>query len=396
VAAAYRIFVRYRHNAAHAFEPAARATIMADHDPPSPPVKGRGATFNPANRFRIDARERCDDGWQHPGDADDELPPLRTEVTIQRARTIIAHNDSPDVPFSQSINPYQGCEHGCIYCFARPSHAYLDLSPGLDFETKLFAKPDAATLLRAELAKPGYRCDPIALGTNTDPYQPIEREWKVTRSILEMLAAHEHPFTIVTKSALVERDIDLIAPMAAKGMARVYLSITTLDRELARRMEPRAAAPQRRLQALKTLSAAAIPVGVMVAPIIPQLNDRDIEAILEAAVANGAQSAGWVLLRLPREVAPLFREWLDAHYPLRAGHIMSLVRQMRGGRDYDSTFGTRMRGSGEFATLIERRFAIACRRLGIARGRRGHAGLDVSRFRPPAPDEGRQATLFPT
>jgi DNA repair photolyase len=367
---------------------------MANHDEASPPPKGRGATFNPENRFRTEGRERFDDSWQQPAD-DDEPPRLRTEVTIQRSRTIIAHNDSPDIPFSQSVNPYQGCEHGCIYCYARPSHAYLDLSPGIDFETRLYAKPDAATLLRAELGKAGYRCDPIALGTNTDPYQPIEREWKVTRSVLEVLVAHEHPFTIVTKSALVERDIDLIAPMAAKRMARVYLSITTLDRDLARRMEPRAAAPHRRLQALKTLSAAGIPVGVMVAPIIPQLNDHDLEAILEAAAARGAQSAGWVLLRLPREVAPLFREWLDAHYPLRAGHIMSLVRQMRGGRDYDSAFGTRMRGSGEFATLIGKRFAIACRRFGLNRGRREHDGLDVTRFRPPARDEGRQATLFP-
>lgn len=347
------------------------------------PRKGRGATFNPENRYRHDAREAYDDGWS---DADVEAPTLRTTVTIQRARTILAHNDSPDVPFSQSINPYQGCEHGCIYCFARPTHAYLDLSPGLDFESRLFAKPDAAALLRNELARPGYRCDPIALGTNTDPYQPIEREWKVTRSILEVLAAHEHPFTIVTKSALVERDIDLIAPMAAKRMARVYLSITTLDRELARRMEPRAAAPVRRLQAIKTLHEAGIPVGVMVAPIIPQMNDRDLEAILEAAAANGARGAGWVMLRLPLEVAPLFRAWLEAHYPLRAAHVMSVVRQMRGGRNYQSTFGTRMRGSGEFAELIARRFEIACRRFGLNRDRREHAGLDVTRFRPPRPD----------
>ena len=368
---------------------------MPGRSPLTPPIKGRGATFNPANRFRSEARERCDDGWQPPpGDDDDVPPPLRTIVTIQPARSIIAHNESPDVPFSQSINPYQGCEHGCIYCYARPSHAYLDLSPGIDFETRLFAKPDAAKLLRAELAKPGYRCDPIALGTNTDPYQPIEREWRVTRSVLEVLCACEHPFTIVTKSALVERDIDLIAPMAAKRMARVYLSITTLDRELARRMEPRAAAPQRRLQALETLSAAGVPVGVMVAPIIPQLNDRDLEAILEAAAAHGAQGAGWVLLRLPREVAPLFREWLDAHYPLRAGHVMSVVRQMRGGRDYDSAFGSRMRGDGAFAALIEKRFSIACRRLGLNRGRE-HVGLDTARFRPPVPDDrARQGDLF--
>ena len=258
-----------------------------------------------------------------------------------------------------------------------------------------FAKPDAARLLRAELGKPGYRCDPIALGTNTDPYQPIEREWKVTRSILEVLAEHEHPFTIVTKSALVERDIDLIAPTAARRMARVYLSITTLDRELARKMEPRAAAPQRRLQALKTLSSAGIPVGVMVAPIIPQLNDRDLEAILGAAAANGATSAGWVLVRLPREVAPLFREWLDAHYPLRAAHIMSLIGQMRGGRDYDSTFGARMRGTGEFAALLEKRFTVASRRLGLDRGRE-QTGLDTSQFCPPARSrgDGRQGDLF--
>jgi DNA repair photolyase len=371
--------------------------MMSTHDPSSPPVKGRGATYNPANRFRADAREPCDDGWRTATDHEEEaVPRQRTTVTIQRARTIIARNDSPDVPFTQSINPYQGCEHGCIYCYARPSHAYLDLSPGIDFETKLYAKPDAAALLRMELAKPGYRCDPIALGTNTDPYQPIEREWKVTRSVLEVLAEHEHPFTIVTKSALVERDIDVIAPMAQKRMARVYLSITTLDRELARRMEPRAAAPHRRLQALRTLAEAGIPVGVMVAPIIPQLNDRDLEAILEAAVANGARSAGWVLIRLPLEVAPLFREWLDAHYPQRAAHVMSLIAQMRGGRDYDPAFGTRMRGTGEFAELIEKRFAITSRRLGLDQGRE-HTGLDTSRFRAPASarrDEGRQRDLF--
>jgi DNA repair photolyase len=354
---------------------------MSSELPRDAPRKGRGATFNPENRFRHDAREACDDGWT---DADAEAPALKTTVTVQRARSILAHNDSPDVPFSQSINPYQGCEHGCVYCFARPTHAYLDLSPGIDFETRLFAKPDAADLLRAELAKPGYRCDPIALGTNTDPYQPIEREWKITRSVLEVLAAHEHPFTIVTKSALVLRDVDVIAPMAAKRMARVYLSVTTLDRELARRMEPRASAPARRLEAMRTLADAGVPVGVMVAPIIPQLNDRDLEAILEAAAASGARGAGWVLLRLPLEVAPLFRAWLDAHYPLRAAHVMSIVAQMRGGRDYESAFGTRMRGRGEFADLIAQRFAIACRRLGLAHDRREHAGLDVSRFRPPA------------
>src|SRR5438034_6616598 len=281
---------------------AARTRSMAAIPPHA--HKGRGATFNPANRFRRDAREAVDDGWTPPEavPGDDEPPPLKTTVTIQKARTIIARNDSPDVPFTQSINPYQGCEHGCVYCFARPTHAYLDLSPGLDFETKLFAKPNAAELLRAELSRPSYKCDPIALGTNTDPYQPIERDWKITRQILELLAACDHPVAIVTKSALVERDIDLLGPMAAKNLARVFLSITTLDRELARKLEPRAAAPHRRLDAVKALAQAGIPVGVMVAPVIPQLTDKDLEAILEAAAANGARWAGWTMLRLPYEV----------------------------------------------------------------------------------------------
>ena len=312
-------------------------------------------------------------------------------MTIQRSRTIIARNASPDIPFTQSINPYQGCEHGCIYCYARPTHAYLDLSPGLEFETKLFAKPDAAALLRAEIGKPGYVCDPIALGTNTDPYQPIEREWKITRQILEVLAAHEHPFTIVTKSALVERDLDLIAPMAAKNMARVYVSITSLDRDLARTLEPRAAAPPRRLQAIRALADAGVPVGVLVAPVIPQLNDRDLEAILEAAAAHGATSAGWILVRLPLEVASLFRAWLDEHYPLRAAHVMSLIQQLRGGRDNDPNFGSRMRGSGTFAELIARRFDLATKRLGLNDHRT--APLDITRFRPPRTNEA-QRELF--
>jgi DNA repair photolyase len=363
--------------------------------PGAAPARGRGATFNPGNRYRRDAREAYDDGWSQPtADAPPEDAPPRqiaTTVTIQRARTIIARNDSPDIPFTQSINPYQGCEHGCIYCYARPTHAYLDLSPGLEFETKLFAKPDAATLLRAELAKPGYECDAIALGSNTDPYQPIEREWKVTRGILEVLAAHEHPFSIVTKSALVERDIDLIAPMAAKNMARVYFSVTTLDRDLARVLEPRAAAPERRLQAMRTLHDAGIPVGVLVAPVIPQLNDKHIEAILEAAAQAGATTAGWIMLRLPLEIAPLFRAWLDEHFPLRAGHIMSLVQQVRGGRDYVSTFGERMRGTGAFADLVEQRFGLACKRLRLNKGR--DEGFDTSRFRPPRANE-RQGELF--
>jgi len=381
--------------------PAHGGTHVPPPDPlrhaPGDPVRGRGATFNPNNRYRRDTREACDDGWATSGasheDTADATPPrqVRTTVAIQHARTIIARNDSPDIPFTQSINPYQGCEHGCIYCYARPSHAYLDLSPGLEFETKLFAKPDAAKLLRAELARPGYVCDPIALGSNTDPYQPVEREWKITRSILELLARHEHPFTIVTKSALVERDLDLIAPMAARNMARVFVSITTLDRELARKLEPRAAAPARRLEAVRALAQAGVPVGVLAAPMIPQLNDRDLEAILEAAAAHGATTAGWIMLRLPREVAPLFRAWLDEHYPLRAAHVMSVIRQLRDGRDNDPEFGSRMRGTGNFADLIGKRFEIAARRFGLERRR--DLPLDTSRFRPPRANEA-QGELF--
>ena len=364
------------------------------HDDPTPRVtlqRGRGATFNPANRYRRDTRQAVDDGWTEAAGAlaEDDPPPLKTFVTIQHARTIIARNDSPDIPFTQSINPYQGCEHGCTYCYARPTHAYLDLSPGLDFETKLFAKPDAAALLKTELSKPGYVCDPIAMGTNTDPYQPIERDWKITRQILELLAACDHPVAIVTKSALVERDIDLLGPMAAKNLARVFLSITTLDRELARKLEPRAAAPHRRLDAVKALAQAGIPVGVMVAPIIPQLTDKDLEAILEAAAANGARWAGWTMLRLPYEVKELFRDWLLQHYPLRAGHVMSIVQQIRGGRDNDPNFGSRMRGSGLFADLIERRFELVCKRLELNHAR---APLDTSHFHPPR-DE-KQLSLF--
>jgi len=277
-----------------------------------------------------------------------------------------------------------------VYCYARPTHAYLDLSPGIDFETKLFAKPNAVELLRAEISRRGYVCDAIALGTNTDPYQPIEREWKITRGIIELLAQCDHPLTIVTKSALVERDIDLLAPMATKNLARVYLSITTLDRELARKLEPRASAPPRRLAAVKALASAGIPVGVMTAPIIPQLNDKDMEAILEAAAANGARWAGWVMVRLPHEVKLLFRDWLAEHYPLRADHIMSVIQQIRGGRDNDPNFGSRMRGTGEFAALLARRFDLACRRLGLNANR--DARLDTSLFRPPRDDA--QLALF--
>jgi len=356
---------------------------------PEAPLKGRGATYNPENRFRREQREPVDDGWlgtaEATGDSgeEDAPPRLKTVVRIQQARTIIARNDSPDIPFNQSINPYQGCEHGCIYCYARPSHAYLDLSPGIDFETKLFAKPEAAKLLRDELSRPGYLCDPIALGTNTDPYQPIEREWKVTRSIIEVLSSCDHPLTITTKGACVVRDIDLLAPMAKKNLVRVFISIAMLDRDLARKLDPRAAAPQRRLEIISELATAGIPVGVNVAPVIPQLTDKDLEAILEAAAARGARTAMWIMLRLPREVKELFRDWLAQHYPLRAAHVMSLVQQVRGGRDNDPEFGSRMRGEGQVAELIARRFEVACKRLGLNAERA--FDLDTARFRPPRP-----------
>ena len=352
----------------------------------SPPraIKGRGATFNPENRFRHASREAVDDGWIAPPSEDgDEPPPPKTIVTIQKARTIIAHNDSPDIPFDRSINPYQGCEHGCIYCYARPSHAYLDLSPGLDFETKLFAKPDAAAMLERELAKPGYRCEPMALGTNTDPYQPIEREWRITRQLIEVLAECDHPITITTKGVLIERDLDLLAAMAAKNLVHVQISIAMLDKDLARKLDPRAPAPQRRLEMIETLASAGVPVGVNVAPVIPQLTDKDLEAILEAAAARGARTAMWIMLRLPREVKELFRDWLAQHYPLRAAHVMSLVQQVRGGRDNDPEFGSRMRGEGQVAELIGRRFQVACKRLGLNAERA--FDLDTARFRPPRP-----------
>jgi len=348
--------------------------------------KGRGALGNPGGRFDRTGRETFDDGWER----EEETPaPLHTTVTVEQARTIISRNDSPDIPFDQSINPYRGCEHGCIYCYARPTHAYLGLSPGLDFETRLYAKPDAAALLRRELAKPGYRCSPINLGANTDPYQPVEREWRITRQVIEVLAECEHPLTIVTKSALVERDIDLLAPMTEKRLVQVYVSLPTLDRGLARRLEPRAAAPQRRLQTLRALSAAGIPCGVLVAPIIPALTDAGMETVLAEAQAVGAATAACTLLRLPHEVADLFRAWLEGHYPLRAAHVMSLVQQMRGGRDNDPEFGSRMRGGGEFADLIAQRFRLACRRHRL---NERDTSLDTTRFR--APSATGQLSLF--
>ena len=349
--------------------------------------KGRGAVSNPASRYDSTTALEMDDGW---GILDEDLPPLRTTVSIDSTRRIIARNHSPDLPFDRSINPYRGCEHGCVYCYARPSHAYLGLSPGLDFETRLFAKPDAPALLAAELGKPGYRCSVMALGTNTDPYQPIEREHRITRGVLEVLSAHNHPVAIVTKSALVVRDIDILADMAERRLARVYVSVTTLDRDLARTLEPRAATPQRRIATIRTLAEAGIPTGVMVAPIIPAINDAEIEDILAAVARAGAASASYVMLRLPLEVADLFREWLRVHAPLKADHVMSLVRGMRGGRDYDSAWGRRMTGDGPYAEMIARRFDLAKRRLALG-GR--DWSLDTTRFRPP-PRPGDQLSLL--
>jgi len=347
--------------------------------------KSRGALSRLQGRFETLARETFDDGWG----AEDEAPAvLETSVTEERARSIIQRNESPDLPFELSINPYRGCEHGCIYCYARPSHAYLELSPGLDFESKLFAKLNAVELLREELSRPGYRPSPIALGANTDCYQPIERRYRITRGLIELLAECRHPLTIVTKSALVERDLDLLGPMGRSNLAKVFVSLGTLDRTLARRLEPRAASPQRRLDTIRALSGAGVPVGVMLAPVIPALSDKSVEESLEAAAAAGASMAGYQLMRLPNELKTLFREWLAAHYPLRAEHVMSVVQQLRGGRDNDPRFGTRMTGTGHYAELLAKRFEIACRRLrlnGAERGTRARRELDCSAFRAPSP-----------
>ncbi|MBS0233347.1 MAG: PA0069 family radical SAM protein [Proteobacteria bacterium] len=327
--------------------------------------RGRGARSNKTGRFESEAHEAFDDGWESLGDLD----AFKTEVIEEAAKSIIARNDSPDVSFEASINPYRGCEHGCIYCYARPSHCYLGHSAGLDFETKLYAKPNAAALLEREFKKPGYKPETIALGGNTDPYQPIERERLITRSILEVMARANHPVGIITKSALVARDIDILGPMAEKNLARVAVSITTLDRNVARRMEPRAATPPKRLEAVRKLSDAGIPVTVMVAPIIPGLTDHEIEPILEAAREAGARDAGYVLLRLPLEIKDLFREWLAEEFPNRADRVISLLRSMHGGRDYTPDFGIRQRGRGPYATQIALRFRMAKKRLGLGEDR---------------------------
>lgn len=369
---------------------------------PTQPRKGRGAVSNLQGRFERDQRDTFDDGWVEPVDEqvtdDGALPPkLVTRVSIEQARSILTRNASPDIPFDTSLNPYRGCEHGCIYCFARPTHAYLDLSPGLDFETRLFAKTNAAQRLREELSRPSYRCETIALGVNTDAYQPIEREQRVTRGVLEVLHETDHPVALITKSSLIERDIDLLAPMAAKRLAVAAVTITTLDSEVARTLEPRAATPSRRLRTIRELTDAGIPAGVSVAPVIPFITEPDLERILEAAHEAGAVYANYIVLRLPWEVRPLFQEWLQAHFPDRAERVMNRVREMRGGKDYDADFASRMRGTGIWADLIRQRFYKAADRLGF---RYNRFELDSSRFRPPprptrpGGGEDKQGSLF--
>ena len=358
--------------------------------PPKPPIpspqdadavvsdrrRGRGACSNAAGRYEGERRDVFDDGWESLA----ELDGFKTEVREEMARSIIATNDSPDIGFDRSINAYRGCEHGCIYCFARPTHCHLGYSAGIDFETKLTAKVNAAELLEKALNKPGYRVKPIMLGTNTDPYQPVERERRITRSILEILAQARHPVGIVTKSALVTRDLDILAPMAEAGLVHVGLSVTTLDNRLSRAMEPRASAPAKRLEAIRALSEAGVPVRVMAAPMIPALNDPELERILEAGAARGAETASYILLRLPLEVAPLFREWLAQNYPDRAQRVMALVQDTRGGKDYDSRFGVRKRGEGPYAQQLAARFNIALRRFNL---KRDHPPLRADLFRPP-------------
>jgi DNA repair photolyase len=349
----------------------------------------RGATLNQESaRFNLPARE-ADGDWLDMRDCvDDAPPPLRTTVTIERAKTIITKNQSPDVPFDRSVNPYRGCEHGCIYCFARPSHAYHDLSPGLDFESRLFAKPDAAALLREELGKPGYVCRPIAFGTNTDPYQPIEGKWQITRQCLEVLAACDHPLTITTKSDRVTRDLDILGPMARKGLAAAMVSITSLEPKIAMTVEPRAPSPRRRLAAVRQLADAGVPTYVSIAPVIPAITDGEMEQILEAAAEAGAHAAFFIPVRLPWEVAPLFEAWLDEHFPDRKAKVMATITSLRGGRRNDPNFFTRMQGSGPWADLLRTRFHIACRKLGL-NGERLNLRTDL--FRRPA---GPQGELF--
>ena len=354
--------------------------------PPWLKLRGRGAGLNMAGRFERLAQTAEHDGWDIP----EEERLLRTELREETPRRIITRNDSPDLPFDRSLNPYRGCEHGCIYCYARPSHAFLGLSPGLDFETRLVAKPDAPEALARELSAKNYRVRPLAIGTNTDPYQPVEARQGIMRRVLEVLRDFNHPVALVTRGTLIERDLDILGPMAGRGLAQVGISVTTLDPALARRMEPRAPAPARRLATIRALAGAGVPVRIMVSPVIPALTDHEMEAILNAGAGAGALAASWILLRLPLEVAPLFHDWLDRHCPDRAERVRARLREMRGGRDNDPRYGHRMRGQGVFADLLARRFALACRRLGL---NRGLPGLDCSRFAVP-PRPGDQLSLF--
>jgi DNA repair photolyase len=350
------------------------------------PIKGRGAQSNSeSSRFNLPSREADGDWLDFRLEDEDAPPPLRTQITEERARTIITRNNSPDIGFDQSINAYRGCEHGCVYCFARPTHARMDLSPGLDFESKLFVKPEAAKLLRAELAKPRYLVKTIAMGTNTDPYQPIEGRWRITRACIEVLAACKHPLMVTTKSDRVTRDIDLLGPMAADGLVAVGLSVTSLDSALSRKLEPRAPHPRKRIAAIRALTQAGIPVNACISPIIPAINDHEIEALVEAVAEAGARSVSSIPVRLPYEIAPLFREWLSEHFPDRAGKVMHHLQSIRGGRDNDPGFGSRMRGSGPYADLIRLRFDRARKRYGLGNGR---IALRTDLFVPPG-DQGR-------
>lgn len=348
--------------------------------------KGRGAVSNMQGRYEVDQREGFDDGWNHDAEEAGEEASARwkTKVIEEQAKSILTRNSSPDIPFDVSLNPYRGCEHGCIYCFARPTHSYLGLSPGLDFETRIYAKVNAPELLRKEMAKPSYVPESIALGVNTDAYQPCERELRLTRRVLEVLHEAQHPVGLITKSSLIERDIDLLAPMAAKRLAAAAITITTLDAGIARTLEPRATAPARRLRTIRTLAEAGIPVGVSIAPVIPFVTEPDLERILEAALDAGVQNASYIVLRLPWEVSPLFQQWLQAHFPERAQRVMNRVRDMRGGKDYDATFGARMHGEGVWADLIRQRFNKAVKRLGLNQRSRDFAELDASLFQRPA------------
>jgi DNA repair photolyase len=383
-------------------DPAHDSSCDPDREyPVAPPVprKGRGAVTNLQGRYEVDQREAVDDGWSEcaePG-GEGESPALRTQVFEERAKSILTHNASPDIPFSVSLNPYRGCEHGCIYCFARPTHAYLGLSPGLDFESRIYAKVNAPELLARELSKKNYVPEPIALGVNTDAWQPVERDLQLTRRVIEVLHERNHPFAAITKSSLIERELDLLVPMAERGQVMAAITITTLDADIARTLEPRAATPSRRLRTIRTLSEAGVPVGVSIAPIIPFVTEPDMERVLEACAEAGATTASYIVLRLPWEVAPLFKDWLAAHFPDRADRVMSRVRDMRGGKDYDSSFAHRMKGEGLWADLLKQRFAKATKRLGL--NARQHGILDMSQFRrvepPPRPAaDDKQLDLF--